>query len=79
MGNFATLPWHFCDLSLAFLLPMAILLPESALLLPGVAILLPKWSFCYLGVRRLWSFCYLQEKPSGFENPPFLTAIIDSR
>ena len=35
MGNFATLPWHFCDLSLAFLLPMAILLPGSALFTRG--------------------------------------------
>ena len=38
-----------------------------------------KWSFCYLRVRRLWSFCYLQEKPCGFENLLFLSAIIDSR
>ena len=73
MGNFATLPWHFCDFSLAFLLP------ELVPLLPEVAILLPKWPFCYLRVRRLWSFCYLQEEPCGFENPLFLFAIIDSR
>ena len=29
--------WHFCDLSLAFLVPMAILLPELALLRPEKA------------------------------------------
>ena len=80
MGNFATLS------SVAFLRPQFGVFATDGDFATRVGTFYPGWQFCYQNGHFATSafagfghFATFRKSQVGFENPPFLSAIIDSR